>query len=142
VNRGWIPAELKDKRSRPEPNTRKLVKLRGVWRKGKNIHDYKVPNNPDANEWHNLALEDIGIYWDLPNFDEIKHYYFQVVEFPQAPAVETGDGQELSPLPLPHTPDGVIEDHYGWKVDQDTNKWAYRLTGALTAASVGLAFLA
>jgi cytochrome oxidase assembly protein ShyY1 len=35
VNRGWIPAELKDRRSRPhELNSRKLVKLRGVWRKG------------------------------------------------------------------------------------------------------------
>lgn len=77
VNRGWIPAELKDKRSRPDVfNSRKLVKIRGVWRKGKNVHDYKIPNNPDNNEWYNLCLEDIGIYWDLPNYDEIKHYYF------------------------------------------------------------------
>lgn len=77
VNRGWIPAELKEKRSRPhEINTKKLVRINGVFLKGKNIHDYKVPNNPDNNEWHNMALEDIGIYWDLPNFDEIKHYYF------------------------------------------------------------------
>jgi hypothetical protein len=81
VNRGWIPAEYKDKRSRPnEINTRRLVKLRGTFRKGKNLHDYKVPNNPDNNEWHNLALEDIGIYWDLPNWDECKHYYFEVVD--------------------------------------------------------------
>ena len=77
VNRGWIPAELKDKRSRPnEINTRRVQRINGVFLKGKNIHDYKIPNNPDNNEWHNLALEDIGIYWDLPNFDEIKHYYF------------------------------------------------------------------
>lgn len=82
INRGWIPAELKDKRSRPELNSRKLVKLRGVWRKGKNLHDYKIPNNPDNNDWHNMALEDIGIYWDLPNFDECKHYYFQCVDLP------------------------------------------------------------
>jgi len=77
VNRGWIPAELKDKRSRPhETNSRKLIKMRGVWRKGKNVHDYKIPNNPDNNEWHNMSLEDIGIYWDLPNYDESKFYYF------------------------------------------------------------------
>jgi hypothetical protein len=56
-----------------------LVKLTGVWRKGKNVHDYKVPNNPDANEWNNLCLEDIGIFWDLPNYDEAKYYYFQAV---------------------------------------------------------------
>lgn len=77
LNRGWIPEELKDKRSRPnELNTRKLVRVNGTFMKGKNIHDYKIPNNPDNNEWYNLALEDIGIYWDLPNFDECKHYYF------------------------------------------------------------------
>ena len=47
---------------------------------GKNVHDYKVPNNPDANDWNNLCLEDIGIYWDLPNFDESKYYYFHAVD--------------------------------------------------------------
>jgi hypothetical protein len=77
VNRGWIPASLRDKRSRPtELNSRQLVKMKGVFRRGKDIHDYKVPNNPDNNEWHNMALEDIGIFWDLPNFDEAKYYYF------------------------------------------------------------------
>ncbi len=77
VNRGWIPYELKDRRSRPhEENTRKLVKMTGVFRKGKDIHDYKKPNNPENNDWHNLALEDIGIFWDLPNFNECKYYYF------------------------------------------------------------------
>lgn len=77
VNRGWIPASLRDKRSRPyEINTRRLVKLKGVFRKGKNVHDYKVPNNPDNNEWHNLCPEDIALFWELSNFDEVKHYYF------------------------------------------------------------------
>jgi cytochrome oxidase assembly protein ShyY1 len=83
VNRGWIPAELRDKRARlEEVNSRKLVRLTGVFRAGKDIHDYKVPNNPDNNEWHNLSLEDIGIYWDLPNFDEAKYYYFHCIDFP------------------------------------------------------------
>lgn len=77
VSRGWIPAQLRDKRSRPhELNSRKLVKVQGVWRAGKDLHDYKHPNNPDNNDWNNIALEDIGIYWDLPNFDEQKFYYF------------------------------------------------------------------
>jgi cytochrome oxidase assembly protein ShyY1 len=142
VNRGWIPQVLKDKRSRPEPNTRKLIKFRGVWRKGKNIHDYKIPNNPDNNEWHNLALEDIGIYWDLSNFDECKHYYFQVVDFHQANGVETGDDTPVAPYPEPASPDHIIEDHYGWRVNQDTNKLVYRITGILAAASFGMAFLA
>jgi cytochrome oxidase assembly protein ShyY1 len=77
VNRGWIPLQLKDKRSRPdEINSRKLIKLKGVWRKGQNSHHYKKPNNPDTNEWYNYALEDIGIFWDLPNWSECKFYYF------------------------------------------------------------------
>lgn len=83
VNRGWIPEHLKDKLSRPdEINSRKLQPYKGVFRKGKDLHDYKLPNNPDNNEWHNLALEDIGLYWELPNYDEIKHYYFELVDLP------------------------------------------------------------
>jgi cytochrome oxidase assembly protein ShyY1 len=83
VNRGWIPAHLRDKRNRPttELNSRQLVKVKGVFRRGKDVHDYKVPNNPNSNEWNNLSLEDIGIFWDLPNFDEQKYYYFQALEF-------------------------------------------------------------
>jgi cytochrome oxidase assembly protein ShyY1 len=78
INRGWIPAHLKDKRHRPgvELNTRQLVKVKGVWRAGKNIHDYKYPNNPNNNEWYNLSLEDMGLFWHLPNYDEQKYYYF------------------------------------------------------------------
>ena len=81
VNRGWIPANLRDKKQRPtELNSRQLVKMKGTFRKGKDVHDYKVPNNPDNNDWHNLALEDIGIFWDLPNFDEAKYYYFHAMD--------------------------------------------------------------
>lgn len=80
VNRGWIPARYRDKRSRPtEQNQRKLVKLTGCYMPGVNAHDYKTPNDPDSNEWTNMCLEDIGIYWDLPNFDEAKWYYFHAV---------------------------------------------------------------
>lgn len=79
VVRGWIPYQYKDKRSRPQEATqgKQLVKVTGCWFKGKDIHDYKIPNNPDNNEWHNLALEDIALYWDLPNSDECKFYYFR-----------------------------------------------------------------
>ena len=110
VNRGWIPAELKDRRSRPaELNSARLIKFRGVWRKGKNLHDYKKPNNPDTNEWHNLALEDIGIYWDLPNFDECKHYYFQAVDIANSDSSENED-RPLFPEIL--STDEIIDDHY------------------------------
>lgn len=140
INRGWIPEELKDKRSRPnEINSRKLVKFRGVWRKGKNIHDYKKPNNPDTNEWYNMALEDIGIYWDLPNFDECKHYYFEIVDLPTGPG---SSDENKAIFPMAATPDSVIDDHYKWKVSGETNKKLYQGTGLLAAASIGLAFIA
>ena len=81
VRRGWIPATYREKNSRPaEVNSRELVKLTGCFMPGKNVHDYKIPNNPDANEWNNLCLEDLGIYWDLPNYDESKYYYFQCID--------------------------------------------------------------
>jgi cytochrome oxidase assembly protein ShyY1 len=81
VNRGWIPHFLSDKKHRMnDMNSRQLIKVRGVFRAGKDIHDYKIPNNPDNNEWHNLCLEDIGIFWDLPNWDEAKYYYFETIE--------------------------------------------------------------
>lgn len=71
VRRGWVPAQYREKISRPsEVNSRELVKITGCFMAGKNVHDYAVPNNPDANEWNNLCPEDLGIYWDLPNWDE------------------------------------------------------------------------
>lgn len=140
VNRGWIPAQYKDKRSRPhEINTRKLVKIKGVFRKGKNVHDYKVPNNPDNNEWHNLCPEDLALFWRLPNFDEVKHYYFESVKIPGA-AETTEENHSMYPLPM--TPDEVIEDHYGWKLSQGFNQWVYRGFGSIAAVSLGLVFLA
>jgi len=140
VNRGWIPAAYRDKRSRPqEQNTRQLIKLTGTWRKGKNIHDYKVPNNPDSNEWHNLALEDIGIFWDLPNFDECKCYYFQAVKL-QGGEHTTGMEHVESPC-TPDRPDEIIESHYGWRWSEHTHKKLFQGFGALTALSWGLAFM-
>lgn len=121
LNRGWIPAQYRDKRSRPhERNSRELVRITGVWRKGKNIHDYKIPNNPDNNEWHNLCLEDIGLFWDLPNFDEAKFYYFQAVEI----GARTSPEQRCPPL-IQDSMDDVIVNHYGWRWDEKRHKLLY-----------------
>ena len=127
VNRGWIPAQYRDKRSRPdETNSRQLVRLTGTWRRGKNVHDYKVPNNPSNNEWNNLCLEDIGIFWDLANFDEAKYFYFQSVDL----ETKTTD----SPV-MPMSKDEVINDHYGWSWFEAKHKNMYRGFAALSGVS-------
>jgi hypothetical protein len=132
VNRGWIPARYRDKRSRPtEVNTKKLVKLTGCYMPGKNVHDYKVPNDPDANEWHNLALEDIGIFWDLPNFDECKYFYFHAVQF-------QGDhtaGLDIPTPAIPDKPDDLIESHYEWRWDEQRHRRLYQVFGGVSALS-------
>ena len=108
VRRGWIPAVYKEKTSRPnEINSQELTKLAGCFMPGKNVHDYKIPNNPDANDWNNLCLEDIGIYWDLPNFDESKYYYFQTIDIDGANA----DAVENTPV-MADSIDDVCDEFY------------------------------
>ena len=137
VKRGWIPAEFKEKSSRPgEVNSRELIKLTGCFMPGKNVHDYTVPNDPDANEWNNLCLEDIGMYWDLPNFDESKYYYFQTVDL---------HGQNFTQRPV--TPvmadsvDEIVNDFYRWKWNETSHKNIAMPFGAISAASLAIAFL-
>lgn len=132
VNRGWIPLHLKDKRMRPnDVNKRELVKLRGVFRAGKDIHDYKVPNDPNNNEWHNLSLEDIGIFWELPNFDEQKYYYFEQVDFNR-------QGADVNGIRAT-SPNSLVDDHYGWRWNERTHGLIEKSFGA---AAVGLGALA
>jgi hypothetical protein len=139
VNRGWIPAHLSDKRQRPtEVNSRQLVKIRGVFRAGKDIHDYKYPNNPDNNEWHNLALEDIGIFWDLPNWDEAKYYYFQVIDMGDGKNGENFQAEYVKPL----TKDEVIEEHYGWRWNEGTHGLIQKTFGAATAGLLAIGYWA
>ena len=121
VVRGWIPAEYRDKRSRPQEanQSKRLVKVTGTWLRGKDIHDYKIPNNPDNNEWHNLALEDIGLYWDLPNFDEAKFYYFRAVNLSND---ATGAMLDVETPVKADSKDDVIEMHYGWRWSENVHK--------------------
>ena len=118
VKRGWVQAAYRDKASRPkEVNSRELVKISGCFMPGKNVHDYKVPNNPDAGEWNNLCLEDIGIYWDLPNFDEAKYYYFHAVNL----SGENSANREITPV-MADSVDEVINDFYQFRWTETKHK--------------------
>jgi cytochrome oxidase assembly protein ShyY1 len=132
VVRGWIPAEYRDKRSRPQEATasKQLVKVVGTWLRGKDIHDYKRPNNPDNNEWHNLCLEDIALFWDLPNVDEQKFYYFRAVHLD---STLSGVQSDIQTPVKPDRKDDIIEDYYGWKVHDLTNKGLMYGVGAFSS---------
>jgi len=139
LNRGWVPYAFKDKRSRPmEQNSQELVRVIGTFRKSKNLHEYTIPNDPDANEWHNLCCEDIGIYWDLPNFDESKYYYFHAVSVGASKdSLQTGPATPV----VRDSMDEVIESHYGWHVSEWTHKQIATAFGAVSAASFAIATL-
>jgi hypothetical protein len=104
---------------------------------GKTVHDYKVPNDPDANEWTNLCLEDIGIYWDLPNFDEAKWDYFHAVQFKN-----DGCAQIDIPTPaVPDRPDDFIDGWFQWRMSEQTHQHLYRSFGGVAAASLGMGMM-
>ena len=113
-----------------------MVRISGTFLKGKNVHEYTVPNNPDNNEWNNLCLEDIGIFWDLPNFDECRFYYFNVTQ------IGPDEQNPNSPVEADSV-DDVINKYYGWRVtNDDLYKRMYQGFGAASAASIALTFLA
>lgn len=140
LNRGWIPKELKNPLSRPEDveQSKQLVKLKGVMRPGKDLHDYKYPNNPADNEWHNLALEDIAIYWDLPNKNECKFYYFQATDVDR----KHYDDPEVQKYPVPFTRDEAFEDQQAWKISQPFEYKLWVSLSSISAVSAAMALIA
>ena len=134
VNRGWIPANFREKTSRPaEVNSKELVKITGCFMPGKNVHDYKVPNNPDANEWNNLCLEDIGIYWELPNWDEAKYYYFHQMDLNGQNYAQ----REVTPVRADSV-DELVDKHYSWRWNENKHKQMFVPFGAISAASLAV----
>ena len=103
---------------------------------GKNVHDYTVPNDPDSNEWNNLCLEDLGLYWDLPNNDECKYYYFHTVDL----ANDNLEAREVTPVQSDSV-DEVVNDFYRWRWNEDRHKMLAMPFGALSAASIAIAYL-
>lgn len=136
VHRGWIPYEMKDRASRPwETNSNQLVKLHGVFMPAPDIHNYKVANNPNNNEWHNLALEDIARYWDLPNFNELKHYYFQTVDLHNMGGMTVNNGSTVYKWPHVLTKDETIREHHKWMTHESYNRLICYSLGSVSLVS-------
>ena len=144
LNRGWIPVDMKNKKTRPwETDSTQLVKVQGTFRRGKDIHDYTKPNDPNSNQWHNLALEDIALFWELPNFDEAKFYYFQALSLNNSsePPISTKVPGGAPQFPMALNPDELVTTEYNWKVSSDTHRNIFRVFGSLSAVSLVFCFL-
>lgn len=134
VNRGWIPYEMKDRKTRPwETNTRQLVKVKGTFTRVDSIHDYKIPNDPSANEWYNIAPEDIARFWELPNTAELKQFYFEQVDIDHIGGSQINNSDEVYKFPLPvSTEEYVRENHKFWHHE----KWDKLVYYTLTPVSI------
>ena len=141
VNRGWIPYNLKDKRKRLwEKNSRQLTKIHGTFLMAKDIHDYSKPNNPSNNEWYNLAPEDIARFWELPNFNELKQFYFQQVNLGDSISTKV-DNDETHHWPVSKTPEEVIREYYNWWTSEKWNKAGYYTLTPLSMFSFWVFFM-
>lgn len=142
VNRGWIPYHLKDKKNRLwEKNSRQLTRIEGTFVMAKDIHDYKIPNNPSNNEWHNLAPEDLARFWELPNQNEIKQFYFQRVNLEGTTQIIAANQSEINTYPLIKSKDEVVRDHYDWWTSESWNKLQYYAFTPISVFSAWVFFL-
>lgn len=142
VNRGWIPYSMKDKKTRPwEQNSRQLVKVKGTFRMAKDVHDYKVPNNPNNNEWHNLAPNDLARYWELANFNELSQFYFQAVDLHGQGGSNLGTSGKSYKFPIFPSNEEIVREYYSWWTHENTNKLFYYTLTPVAAVSWALFFL-
>ena len=82
-------------------------------------------------------MEDIGIFWDLPNFDEQKYYYFQAVDLdPTANDFQKNSGVQVM------SQDELVEDHYEWKWNERTHNLLEKGFGAAAVSGLAFAYLA
>ena len=81
-----------------------------------------------------LALEDIGLFWDLPNWDEAKYYYFQCVDLP-------GTGAPTSSV-APIQPDALVDEYYAWRWSEGTHRRCEQAFGAVAVGFGALAYFA
>ena len=78
-----IPAELKDRRTRPHDfNNVANETIYGTLKlRTKTSEEFNEPNDPTLGIWNNFSLEDFAWYWDLPNLASAKYVYFQQIEY-------------------------------------------------------------
>jgi len=63
------------------------------------MYDYKVPNNGNNNDWNNIQVEDMARFWELPNSDEFKFFYFEATDLHGEPVDQLTPDHHVFPLP-------------------------------------------
>jgi len=89
-----IPANLKDRRTRPNDVNKKIIEtIHGGlrYRPLSKLHDFTIPNDPSIDYWNNFSLEDLSQYWDFPNKFETNLCYIQEVDLKDVGLVEYDD---------------------------------------------------
>ena len=106
VNRGWIPALLKDRRTRPyDVNSGNLNVVGKLVYTGHNNHDYKVQNVANLDVFNNLSLNDFFQYWGNKDPNSTKSVYLQSIET----SINNDDSKDIVPI-KPTIKESIIED--------------------------------
>lgn len=136
-----IPAALKDRRTRPHDfNSGKQETILGTLRRtGNNTHNFKEPNDPSFNLWKNFSLEDFAIYWQLPNRNDAKYVYFQVVDF--GSSIGNENNNDIYPIKT-SIQDVIVENGKEKRLKLDRNyNLISKVTGSLSAVFSYLFYL-
>lgn len=109
---------MKDRRLRPKDvNTGKNETLLGTIKLSTTRrHDFLHPNDPTVDLWTNHSLEDMALYWDLPNVNDAKFCYFQEVDFGN---LDFGKS-DIYPI-RPSVPEVIVENgkEKGYRLDRN-----------------------
>lgn len=84
-------------------------------------HDFTQPNDPSRNLWTNYSLEDLALFWKLPNVNDAKYCYFQEVDFG---TVDLGK-KDVFPM-RPTLGEAIVEDgkERHLRLDRPYHKWS------------------
>lgn len=79
VNRGWVPADLKNARMHLRTNT--MGTIQGVLYRGDVETKYSLPNSPMINDYYHVRPYDCSLVMQLPNQEEASKVMLHMVDF-------------------------------------------------------------
>lgn len=98
INRGWVPAENRDPKTRPQSQIDGQVHVTGVLRLPKTKHWAQPENDPLANQWFYVDVDHMA---EDTGADLASRYYLELDDTPVAGGLPMG-GQAKVELPNNH----------------------------------------